>query len=76
MVYTPVNSVYKFALIPEGIMFNNSLFMITGEDIEIICALANSSLYQFYLSKILSGDNYQMFMNTIGITLRIENPDQ
>ena len=59
IVYTPVNSEYRFALVPEKFIFNNSLFMITGMDIEIICALCNSSLFQFYLSKILSGGNYQ-----------------
>ena len=59
VVYTPVNSEYKFTLVPEKYVFNNSLFMITGEGLEIICALCNSSLFQFYLKKILSSGNYQ-----------------
>ena len=59
IVYTPVNSEYRFCLVPERFIFNNSLFMITGEDLEIICALCNSSLFQFYLAKILSSGNYQ-----------------
>lgn len=59
IVYTPVNSEYRFSLVPEKFIFNNSLFMITGKDIELICALCNSSLYEFYLSKILSSGNYQ-----------------
>ena len=31
LVWTPVNSEYKFTIIPENYFFNNSIFMITGE---------------------------------------------
>ncbi len=59
IVYTPVNSEYRFALIEGTYFFNNSLFMITGENIEIICALCNSKVFLFYMEKILSNGNYQ-----------------
>lgn len=74
--WTPVNSEYRFTLVPKGTFFNNSLFMITGEGIEIICAVCNSKLYQYFLSKILSGDNYQYgsgkFFESLPIIKRID----
>ena len=79
IVYTPVNSEYRFALVPERFIFNNSLFMITGTDIEIICALCNSTLFQFYLSKILSSGNYQygsgIFFEKLPL-VKIQNEDK
>ncbi len=58
-MYTPVNSEYRFAFIENVYFFNNSLFIITGKNIEIICALCNSTVFQFYMKKILSNGNYQ-----------------
>ena len=33
--------------------------MITGKNIEIICALCNSKVFLFYMEKLLSNGNYQ-----------------
>ena len=58
LVWTPVNSEYRFAIIPKGYVFNNSLFMMTGDKIELICAVLNSDLYRFYLYTMFSNGNY------------------
>ena len=58
LVWTPVNSEYRFAIIPEGYVFNNSLFMMTGDKIELVCAILNSDLYRFYLYTMFSNGNY------------------
>ena len=58
LVWTPVNSEYRFALIPEDVYFPNSLFMITGENIELLCGLFNSKLFRFYLYVMLSNGEY------------------
>jgi hypothetical protein len=56
IVWTPVNSEYRFTLLESGIFFNNSLFMIVGESLHYICALFNSKLFVFYLNLILSNE--------------------
>jgi hypothetical protein len=56
IVWTPVNSEYRFTILKSGMFFNNSLFMITGESLHYICALFNSKLYVFYLNLILSNE--------------------
>lgn len=58
LVWTPVNSEYRFALIPADVYFPNSLFMITGENIELLCGLFNSKLFRFYLYVMLSNGEY------------------
>lgn len=58
LVYTPVNSEYRFALIPPNVYFTNSLFMITGDDIEFLCGLLNSKLYRFFLKVMFSNGQY------------------
>lgn len=58
LVWTPVNSEYRFTIIPENIYFNNSLFMITGEKLELLCAIMNSTLYKFYLQIMFSNGAY------------------
>ena len=57
-MWTPVNSEYRFTILPPDIYFNNSLFMITGEHIKYLCAVLNSNLFIFYLDLILGGQNY------------------
>lgn len=59
LVWTPVNSEYRFAILPENYYFNNSLFMITGEKIHLLCGILNSSLYRFYLNVMFSNGTYQ-----------------
>ena len=58
LVWTPVNSEYRFTILPPEIYFNNSLFMITGRDIFFFCGVLNSKTYQFYLSLKFGGDTY------------------
>ena len=58
LVYTPVNSEYRFALVPSNIYFPNSLFMITGENIEFLCGIFNSKLYRFFLYIMFSNGKY------------------
>ena len=58
LVWTPVNSEYRFCIIPETTFINNSLFMITGNYIELLCALLNSKLYRLYFELLLSNGNY------------------
>ena len=58
LVWTPVNSEYRFTILPPEIYFNNSLFMITGRDIFFFCGVLNSKPYQFYLSLKFGGDTY------------------
>jgi hypothetical protein len=57
IVWTPVNSEYRFALVEPGYFFNNSIFMITSngdENIQIILSVMNSKLFVFYLNLITS----------------------
>jgi len=56
VVWTPVNSEYRFAILPSNYFFNNSLFMITGEFPKIICSCLNSSLLKVYLSWVFGDD--------------------
>lgn len=58
LVWTPVNSEYRFTILPPDTYFNNSLFMITGEQIKYLCALFNSKLFIFYLNILLAGESY------------------
>jgi hypothetical protein len=69
IVWTPVNSEYRFAFVPEGIFFNNSLFMMIGKHLKYLLSLFNSKLFIFYLDKILANGNYtygsgETFKNT------------
>jgi len=56
VVWTPVNSEYSFAIIPSGIYFLNSVFMITGSEIKLFCALFNSTLIRYYLIVLFSSE--------------------
>ena len=58
LVWTPVNSEYRFAILPAGIFFNNSLFMITGQGINYLCGIMNSRIFRYYLKLLLAGDSY------------------
>ena len=58
LVWTPVNSEYRFCILPENMYVNNSLFMIVGENIKTICGLFNSKLFIFYLNLLLAGGCY------------------
>ena len=58
LVWTPVNSEYRFTILPPEIYFNNSLFMITGNDILSFCGVLNSKPYLLYLSLQFGRDSY------------------
>ncbi|HJI22932.1 MAG TPA: BREX-1 system adenine-specific DNA-methyltransferase PglX [Coprobacillaceae bacterium] len=58
LIWTPVNSEYKFTVIPKEYYFNNSIFMITGEDLYYLCGILNSSLYQKYFKIMLTKGKY------------------
>ena len=58
IVWTAVNAEYKFCYVPEGIMLNNALFMVTGTHIQTLLAIFNSKTFKFYL-KLLLGESYQ-----------------
>ena len=58
LIWTPVNSEYKFTIIPEGYFFNNSIFMITGEDLYYLCGILNSDLYQKYFEMVFTNGSY------------------
>jgi hypothetical protein len=58
LVWTAVNSEYRFCLVPPNMMVNNALFMITGNALFTIIAVFNSRLLRYYLNMI-TGDNYQ-----------------
>ena len=59
VVWTPVNSEYRFAILPSGFCLNNSLFMITGGYPKLFSALLNSKLIRKYLEFLFgSEENY------------------
>ena len=58
LVWTPVNSEYRFCIVPKNIFINNSLFMITGKELELLCAFLNSKLYRVYFKLLLSNGAY------------------
>ena len=58
LVWTPVNSEYRFCIVPEKYFINNSLFMITGQQLELLCAFLNSKLFRAYFELLLSNGNY------------------
>ena len=58
LIWTPVNSEYKFSIIPEKYYLNNSVFMITGENLYYLCGILNSSLYQNYFNIMMTKGNY------------------
>ena len=58
IVWTPVNSEYRFSFVKEGVFLNNSLFMVTGEALKYLCALFNSKLFIYYISVMLTGGCY------------------
>lgn len=58
LIWTPVNSEYKFTIIPEGYFFNNSIFMITGNDLYYLCGILNSSLYRKYFEMVFTNGSY------------------
>lgn len=58
LVWTPVNSEYRFTIIPAGMFFNNSIFMITGQGTHYLCGIMNSKIIRYYLSLLLAGDSY------------------
>ena len=58
LVWTPVNSEYRFTLVDKDIFLLNSIFMIVGTDIKFLCYILNSKLFVFYLQLILNKDTY------------------
>jgi len=56
IVWTPVNSEYSFAIIPKGMYFNNSVFMITDCPIRYFCSLFNSKLTRYYLTFLFASE--------------------
>ena len=60
IVWTAVNSEYRFCKVSEAIFLNNSLFMITGEESlhNLLCSIFNSNLYQYYFNISLSSGSY------------------
>ncbi|MDR2641633.1 MAG: hypothetical protein LBC74_02445 [Planctomycetaceae bacterium] len=76
IVWTPVNSEYRFAMIESGWFFNNSVFMITNsgnENLNIILSVMNSKLFVFYLNKITSAE-YQYGSKELFQTFPIPRP--
>lgn len=71
LVYTPVNSEYRFCVIYDEIYFNNSIFMITGINVDAACFVFNSPVIRFYLKLILGGDNYEYGAKSIFETVPI-----
>lgn len=59
VVYTAVNSEYRFATIPSGYFFNNSVFMITGMVNDKLSMFCNSGVIRVFLGIVLGGDNYE-----------------
>lgn len=57
LVWTAVNSQYRFCLLPEKIYVNNSVFMITGDNIKYLCGIFNSKLMRTYLSFLFSQED-------------------
>ncbi len=59
LVWTAVNSKYSFTIVPPGYYFDNSVFMITGNNLKLWCAIFNSKLIRKYLEFIFSSEeNY------------------
>lgn len=56
VVWTPVNSEYSFAIIPSGVYFVNSVFMITGSKIKMFCGIFNSIFIRYYLTFLFSSE--------------------
>ena len=78
LVWTPVNSEYRFTILPPDIFFNNSLFMITGKSIKYLCAILNSNLFIFYLNLILGGENYTYGSGNVfaSIPIKLSLPEE
>ena len=58
LIWTPVNSEYRFTIIPEKFYLNNSIFMITGSDLYYLCGILNSTLYQNYFKMMFTKGSY------------------
>ncbi|MEO0238048.1 MAG: N-6 DNA methylase, partial [candidate division WOR-3 bacterium] len=56
VVWTPVNSEYSFTILPKGLYFNNSVFMITECKPKYVCAIFNSKLLRKYLEFLFSSE--------------------
>jgi adenine-specific DNA-methyltransferase len=56
VVWTPVNSEYSFAILPPGVYFVNSVFMITGSSLKYLCAIFNSKIIRYYLTFLFSSE--------------------
>ena len=77
IVWTAVNSEYRFALVEPGIFFNNSIFMITSnrdENLNTILSVMNSKLFVKYLSFITS-EEYQYGSKELFQTFPIPKPN-
>ena len=72
LVWTPVNSEYRFCIVPPKYYINNSLFMIVGDKLENIYACFNSSLYKFYLQILLSNGAYAYGSRTFFLGIPIK----
>lgn len=58
LIWTPVNSEYKFTIVNEPYFFNNSIFMITGDDLYYLCGILNSMLYCKYFEMTFTNNKY------------------
>jgi type I restriction-modification system DNA methylase subunit len=59
VVYTAVNSEYRFCILEAGYYFNNSIFMISGGNDKALCFVLNSIAVRYYLYLTMGGDNYE-----------------
>ena len=58
LVWTPVNSDYKFTILPSNFIVNNALFMIVGDYVNLLCGFFNSYLFQYYMYLLISKGSY------------------
>lgn len=56
IVWTAVNSEYKFTLLPSKLYFNNSIFMIISNKLIYLCAIFNSKICRNYISFLLASE--------------------
>ena len=78
LIWTPVNSVYKFTIVNENYFFNNSIFMITGNDLYYLCGILNSDLYKKYFESQYTKGSYNygsldLIKNVPIIKLKLED---
>ncbi|MCX7874804.1 MAG: BREX-1 system adenine-specific DNA-methyltransferase PglX [Melioribacteraceae bacterium] len=67
VVWTPVNSEYSFTILPKGIYFNNSIFMITGINVKYFCGLFNSKIIRYYLTFLFSSEENYTYASKVNM---------